>query len=415
MYSVNTQISPYICLVWSVFAIHAHISAWSGQSLQSTLINLPGLVSLRSPRPYICLVCSVFAVHAHISAWSGQSSQSTPIYLPGLLSLRSPHPYICLVWSVFAVHAHISAWSLCLRSPRPYICLVWSVFAVHAHISAWSAQSSQSTPIYLPSLSAQSSQSTPIYLPSLLSLRSPRPYICLGWSVFAVHAHISAWSGQSSLFTPIYLPGLVSLRSPRSYICRIWSVFAVHAHISAWSGQSSLSTCTFTSRFILIAETFIMTLLSSGYDLKNVQRDVKHEIIINYQNWHWLLGYPLRIQQRFRLDCLECVWPSQEVIKLFSCSTQLSMKFSLLINMKMPTIVGIFSSAEQHSQRAIALPSVLALASASTNVKVFVKVFKTSKFSNLITDLIHLWYDDTYWSKILPSFQSPPPPSPSSC
>ena len=37
-------------------------------------------------------------------------------------------------------------------------------------------------------------------------------------------------------------------------------------------------------------------------------------------------------------------WRSQafEVIKLFSCSTQLSMKFSLLINMKMPTIVGIF-------------------------------------------------------------------------
>ena len=30
------------------------------------------------------------------------------------------------------------------------------------------------------------------------------------------------------------------------------------------------------------------------------------------------------------------------VYKFFSCSTQLSMKFSLLINMKMPTIVGIF-------------------------------------------------------------------------
>ena len=29
-----------------------------------------------------------------------------------------------------------------------------------------------------------------------------------------------------------------------------------------------------------------------------------------------------------------------EVIKLFSCSTQLSMKFSPLINVKMPTIVG---------------------------------------------------------------------------
>ena len=33
--------------------------------------------------------------------------------------------------------------------------------------------------------------------------------------------------------------------------------------------------------------------------------------------------------------------PGPEVIKLFSCSTQLSMKFILLINVEMPTIVGI--------------------------------------------------------------------------
>ena len=33
--------------------------------------------------------------------------------------------------------------------------------------------------------------------------------------------------------------------------------------------------------------------------------------------------------------------PDLEVIKLFSCSTQLSTKFILLINVKMPTIVGI--------------------------------------------------------------------------
>ena len=32
-----------------------------------------------------------------------------------------------------------------------------------------------------------------------------------------------------------------------------------------------------------------------------------------------------------------------EVIKLFSCSTQLSMEFFLLINVKMPTIVGILT------------------------------------------------------------------------
>ena len=35
--------------------------------------------------------------------------------------------------------------------------------------------------------------------------------------------------------------------------------------------------------------------------------------------------------------------------------------------------------------------------------KVSIKVFNTSLFPNLITDLIHLWYDDTYWSKILRS------------
>ena len=33
--------------------------------------------------------------------------------------------------------------------------------------------------------------------------------------------------------------------------------------------------------------------------------------------------------------------PGPEVIKLFSCSTQLGIKFILLINVKMPTIVGI--------------------------------------------------------------------------
>ena len=35
--------------------------------------------------------------------------------------------------------------------------------------------------------------------------------------------------------------------------------------------------------------------------------------------------------------------PGPKVIKLFPCSTQLSMKFILLINVKMPTIVGILT------------------------------------------------------------------------
>ena len=37
-------------------------------------------------------------------------------------------------------------------------------------------------------------------------------------------------------------------------------------------------------------------------------------------------------------------WTSDpEVLKVFSCSTQLSMKFILLINVKMPTMVGILT------------------------------------------------------------------------
>ena len=40
---------------------------------------------------------------------------------------------------------------------------------------------------------------------------------------------------------------------------------------------------------------------------------------------------------------LETRKPGPEVIKLFPCSTQLSKKFILLINVKMPTIVGILT------------------------------------------------------------------------
>ena len=49
---------------------------------------------------------------------------------------------------------------------------------------------------------------------------------------------------------------------------------------------------------------------------------------------------PINIVRRIQLFVL--YFQRILVIKLFSCSTQLSMKFSLLINMKMPTIVGIF-------------------------------------------------------------------------
>ena len=44
-----------------------------------------------------------------------------------------------------------------------------------------------------------------------------------------------------------------------------------------------------------------------------------------------------------RYMSIELPKPDSEVIKLFSCSTQLSMKFILLINVKLPTIVGILT------------------------------------------------------------------------
>ena len=64
------------------------------------------------------------------------------------------------------------------------------------------------------------------------------------------------------------------------------------------------------------------------------------------------------------------------------------------------------SSPEQRSWRAIVLPpaSALVLALASTNRRpqmFYVKVFRTSLFPNSFMDLVYIWYDDRYWSKIL--------------
>ena len=48
------------------------------------------------------------------------------------------------------------------------------------------------------------------------------------------------------------------------------------------------------------------------------------------------------IRTPFMEGCVQ--WnPGPEVIKLFSCSTQLSMKFFLLINIKIMTVVGILT------------------------------------------------------------------------
>ena len=54
--------------------------------------------------------------------------------------------------------------------------------------------------------------------------------------------------------------------------------------------------------------------------------------------------------------------------------------------------------------RAIALPTVSALAAAAALTKMFkfyFKVFKTSYFLNPPMDLVYIWYNYRCWSKIL--------------
>ena len=63
----------------------------------------------------------------------------------------------------------------------------------------------------------------------------------------------------------------------------------------------------------------------------------------------FLLSFTVKVL--FLFLCVPCVgmwtvivsFSGLEVIKLFSCSTQLSMKFIMLINVKMPTFVGILT------------------------------------------------------------------------
>ena len=62
----------------------------------------------------------------------------------------------------------------------------------------------------------------------------------------------------------------------------------------------------------------------------------KKPFSIQRKGGEWLRNY-------FMIDLHECMGPGAKVMKLFSYSTQLSTKFILLINVKMPTIVGILT------------------------------------------------------------------------
>ena len=70
------------------------------------------------------------------------------------------------------------------------------------------------------------------------------------------------------------------------------------------------------------------TYLSLVYETWHVDKD--HQKIMNVSVFPLLDKYFCFNDKRQK--------PGREVIKLFSCSTQLSMKFFLLINVKMPSI-----------------------------------------------------------------------------
>ena len=77
---------------------------------------------------------------------------------------------------------------------------------------------------------------------------------------------------------------------------------------------------------------FLWGMPRNYHNKKEIRIPVIHMYITQYR----LLFKGLKGQLYKRMN----VCPGPEVIKLFPCSTQLSMKFFLLINVKMPTIVG---------------------------------------------------------------------------
>ena len=74
----------------------------------------------------------------------------------------------------------------------------------------------------------------------------------------------------------------------------------------------------------------------------------------------WLILFVLMLYiQSCRDDFLSSwVEPGPEVIKLFSCSTQLSTNFILLINVKMPTIVGILTFISMINTTSVRLTAI---------------------------------------------------------
>ena len=79
-----------------------------------------------------------------------------------------------------------------------------------------------------------------------------------------------------------------------------------------------------------------MRTLANSEDPDDIQRKKYHFYLENLNSDSLICIHNGSLQ-------VNCIKPGPEVIKRFPCSTQLSTKIILLINVKMPTIVGILT------------------------------------------------------------------------
>ena len=91
---------------------------------------------------------------------------------------------------------------------------------------------------------------------------------------------------------------------------------------------SSLTPCQF----------HLLHVLSASAAMSPLPTELLRHCSIGFDTYLRLRLVPGCVLEKVRIE-----GPGPEVIKLFSCSAQPSLKFILLINVKMPTIVGILT------------------------------------------------------------------------
>ena len=91
-----------------------------------------------------------------------------------------------------------------------------------------------------------------------------------------------------------------------------------------------------------------------GYEFKCLSAHYSLWVLISQAGLYKLLqGFGYRFHDRVSYLGEHSPIKQVEVIKLFSCSTQLSMKFFLHINVKIPTIVGILTFYNRSGKNSI--------------------------------------------------------------